>query len=177
MKKSLLFCALMAAGGAVYAADEANLPGNPALPSSPEVLADIAALAENDAPYQVEDFFTLPEVSGYQIAPDGKHLSWRKRNEQGKRDIWLRDIESGKERKFITEGEDVIRGYGWINDDHIVFMQDNGGDENYHIYAIGLDEETPRDLTPFDGVRATINNGLKDDKEHIIIEMNKDNPE
>ncbi|PIE82656.1 MAG: S9 family peptidase [Cardiobacteriales bacterium] len=174
MKKTVLFCAMLAAGGAV-AVDRAALPGDSTLPSSPEALAKLAALAENDAPYQVEDFFTLPEVSDYQISPDGKHLSWRKRNEQGKRDIWLRDVASGEEHLFISEGEDVIRGYGWINDDHIIFMQDKGGDENYHIYAIGLNEKTPRDLTPFDGVRAMINNILKDDKEHIIIEMNKDN--
>ncbi|WP_072281704.1 S9 family peptidase [Rappaport israeli] len=186
MKKSLLFSALMVCGGVAFAEDSGEmhsggeavqgkmLPGNTVLPSSDEALAKIAQLAKSDAPYQVADFFTLPEVSSYQISPDGKYLSWRKRNAQGKRDIWLRDIKTGEERLFITEGEDVIRAYGWVNEDHLVFMQDNGGDENYHIYAIGLDEQAPRDLTPFENVRATIINGLKEDKARIIIQMNKE---
>lgn len=170
-------CGSIACAGGSVQEGNPSLPGDTSLPSSPEVLAQIAAHGTKDAKYQVEDFFTMPSISGYRISPDGKYLSWRKRNDEGKRDVWIRRIADGQERMLLKEGEDVIRGYDWINDDHLVFFQDKGGDENYHIYIIGLDDTQARDLTPFAGVRAGINNILKDDKEHIIIEMNKDNPQ
>ena len=34
-------------------------------------------------------------------------------------------------------------------------MQDVGGDENWHLHLQKLDGSTARDLTPFEGVRAT----------------------
>ena len=51
------------------------------------------------------------------------------------------------------------------------------GNENYHIYAIDLDGKNQQDLTPFEDVRAGIINSLPDQKEYMIIQMNKDNPE
>ena len=53
---------------------------------------------------------------------------------------------------------------------------DKGGDENYHLFAVNLDGSNEIDLTPFDGVKADILNGLKEDKDHMIISMNKNNP-
>ena len=52
---------------------------------------------------------------------------------------------------------------------------DKGGDENYHIYAVNLDGTNLKDLTPFDGVQASIQNILKEQKDYIIVLMNKNN--
>src|SRR5690606_20451825 len=40
-----------------------------------------------------------------------------------------------------------------------------------------LDGSNVKDLTPFDGIQASIINSLKDQKDHIIITMNKNNPQ
>ena len=37
---------------------------------------------------------------------------------------------------------------------------DKGGDENYHLFAVDLDGSNEMDLTPFEGVKADILNGL-----------------
>jgi dipeptidyl aminopeptidase/acylaminoacyl peptidase len=52
---------------------------------------------------------------------------------------------------------------------------DKGGDENYHIYGVNLDGSNLKDLTPFDGVTASISNILKEQKDFVIITMNKNN--
>ncbi|MCC9043175.1 S9 family peptidase [Myroides sp. M-43] len=54
-------------------------------------------------------------------------------------------------------------------------MMDNGGDENYHIYAVNVDGTNNIDLTPFDKVQAGILNMLKEQKDYIIISMNLEN--
>ena len=53
-----------------------------------------------------------------------------------------------------------MTGYFWaVSSDKILYVQDKGGNENYHIYAVPVDgTPTPEahNLTPFDGVRALI---------------------
>src|SRR5690606_39251092 len=65
--------------------------------------------------------------------------------------------------------------YGWINNDRLFYAMDKGGNENYHIYAADIDGSNTRDLTPFEGVTASIINILRDQKDYIIISMNKNN--
>ncbi|HBY68097.1 MAG TPA: S9 family peptidase, partial [Flavobacteriaceae bacterium] len=53
--------------------------------------------------------------------------------------------------------------------------QDKGGDENYHVYGVNVTGENDKELTPFEGVRVNIIEGLKEDEDHVIVQMNKDN--
>ena len=77
--------------------------------------------------------------------------------------------------RAIEEKDELVRGYGWINDDRLVYVMDKGGDENYHIYAVNIDGSNLIDLTPYEGVQASILNSLKEQKDYIIVAMNKDN--
>jgi dipeptidyl aminopeptidase/acylaminoacyl peptidase len=38
----------------------------------------------------------------------------------------------------------------------LLFLQDNGGDENFHLFAVGEEDSAPADLTPYEGVNAEI---------------------
>ena len=50
-----------------------------------------------------------------------------------------------------------IRFYTWAKtSQHLLYLQDEGGSEDWHIYAVGLDGGPVRDLTPFAGVSARI---------------------
>lgn len=81
------------------------------------------------------------------------------------------------ETLVLEENEDVIAGYYWSTPNRIIYLQDQGGNENYHLFAINIDGTDKIELTPFEGVRAMVIANLKQDKEHIIIQMNKDNPQ
>ncbi len=154
-----------------------TIPGNPELVSSEQELSALASLGKGDYRYTVEDYFAKPKASTFRFSPDGKYLSYREKDENGKRHIYVKEIATGDIQRAIEEKEELVRGYGWVNNNRLVYAMDTGGDENYHIYAVNLDGSDLKDLTPFDGVQANILELLKDDKDHIIISLNKNNPQ
>lgn len=154
---------------------ESKLPGNVSLPSTKEELEKLAALDKGNFTYAVADYFARPKASAFQLAPNGKYMAYREKDEKNKRHVFVKDLTTGKVVKAIEEKEELIRGYGFINDDRLFFSMDKGGDENYHVYAANIDGSNTKDLTPFDGVKANIINILKEQKDFVIIMMNKNN--
>ena len=123
----------------------------------------------------VEDFFRLPEKAQFRISPDGKHYAWsapwQKRMNINVASI--EDLGTDKGVRLTSATERDIAGYGWISNDRIVYVQDKGGDENYHLYSVSINGGDARDMTPFDGVKAGIVDLLEHDDDHILISMNK----
>ncbi len=156
---------------------EKTIPGNPALPSSEEELAKLAAKAAGNYKYTVADYFRTPSEFSFKLSPDGKYLSYMKRRETGERDLYLKDIAAQQENLLIKQGEDLIRGYFWANDNRILYLQDKGGNENYHLFGVDVDGSNKKELTPYEGVRVGVLEMLKDDDDHIVIQMNKENPQ
>ena len=154
-----------------------TIPGNPELVSSDEELNNLAAMDQGNYRYTVEDYFAKPMASTFRFSPDGKYMSYREKDDNGKRHIYVKEISTGDITRAIEEKEELVRGYGWVNNERMVYLMDNGGDENYHVYAVNLDGSDLKDLTPFEGVRAQFSDLLKDDKDHIIVQMNKNNPQ
>lgn len=152
-----------------------KLPGNTELPSSEEALRQLAAKETGTYKYTVEDYFKTPEAFSFQLSPDGKYLSYMKRRETGERDLYLQNTDTQKETLLIKQAEDLIRGYYWANKNRILYMQDKGGDENYHVFGVDISGENKRELTPYEGVRVNIIEPLREDENHVIIQMNKDN--
>lgn len=154
-----------------------TIPGNPELASSDEELNLLANLDEGDYRYTVEDYFGKPKASTFRFSPDGKYMSYREKDENGKRHIYVKEIATAEAKRAIEEKDELVRGYGWVNNERLVYAMDKGGDENYHVYAVNLDGSDQKDLTPFEGVQASILQLLKEDKDHIIVSLNKNNPQ
>ncbi len=113
-----------------------------------------------------EIFFGDPEIASGQISPDGKFISFRKPYKDVM-NIWVKAIDEPFEsaRPITADTTRPVRGYTWSRDGkYILYVQDKGGDENYHAYAVdpaeklapGQDVPTARDLTPVEGVRAAL---------------------
>ncbi|MDD3642525.1 MAG: S9 family peptidase [Candidatus Krumholzibacteria bacterium] len=111
-----------------------------------------------------EIFFGDPEIAGAQISPDGSYISFLK-DYRGKLNIWVKGIDEPFDEARPLSADTVrnVRGYGWSEDGrYIVYVQDKGGDENFHLYVIdpaGAVEPATgvpaaRDLSPIDGIRA-----------------------
>ncbi|WP_010257421.1 S9 family peptidase, partial [Myroides injenensis] len=152
-----------------------ELPGDPSLVSPKEELTALANKEKGEYTYEVEDYFQRPKSSAFQLSPNGKYLSYREKDENNKRHVYVKEVGTGNVIRVIEEGDELVRGYGWINDERLVYVMDRGGDENYHIYAVNVDGQNNIDLTPFDKVQAGILNMLKEQKDYIIISMNLDN--
>ncbi len=156
---------------------ESKLPGNPDLVSSEQDLQKLMNADTAGYKYSVKDYFARPQASSFQLSPDGKYLSYFEKDKENKNHVYVKNIKSGEIKKAIEEKDELIKGYGWVNEDRLFYAMDKGGDENFHIYAVNLDGSNAKDLTPFDGVKAGIVSLLKEQKEYIIISMNKNNPQ
>jgi len=155
---------------------ESKLPGDASLPSSEEDLKKLAAYDKGDFKYKVEDYFSKPKASNFQLSPDGKYMSYMEKEDNStKRHVYVKEIATGKVQRVIEEKEELIRGYAWKNNTRLIYAMDKGGNENYHIYAVNIDGTNNVDLTPYEGVRAEILEILKEQKDYIIVMMNKNN--
>ena len=125
----------------------------------------------------LEDFFRNPEMSSFQLSPNGKYISYMKPWENGNRmmNVYVREIDSDKEIRLTSASERSLYGYGWLNDERIAYVQDKGGDENIHIYAVNIDGKNNIDLTPFENIQARITDNLEDDPNFILVAINKRN--
>lgn len=155
---------------------ENKLPGNPALVSSEADLLKLIANDKGNYKYKVEDYFSRPKASSFQLSPDGKYMSYREKEDNGtKRHLYVKEIATGKVTRILEEKEELIRGYFWKNNERLLYMMDQGGNEQYHIHAVNIDGTNNVDLTPYEGVQAGVASILKDQKDHVIVQMNKNN--
>lgn len=129
--------------------------------------------AQNLVP--LEDFFRNPEKSSYNISPDGKHFSFMAPYES-RMNIFVQKAGSKKTERLTSETDRDIAGYFWANDKRILFLKDNGGDENYALFGVDIDGKNLKCLTCFENVRTQIIDDLEDQPDEVIIGLNKRNP-
>ena len=127
----------------------------------------------------LENFFKNPEKSSFQISPNGQFISYMKPWEEGNRrmNVYVKPFDSEKEIRITNAKKRSLYGYFWLNNNRIAYVQDKGGDENIHIYAVDIDGSNDIDLTPFENIQARITDDLEEDENFILIELNKNNPQ
>ena len=125
-----------------------------------------------------QDLFGNPEKSNLQISPDGKWLAWLAPI-NGVLNIFAAPVFDLEEAAPITrDTRRGIRSYYWTYDGvHLVYQQDDGGDENWHLYAADVVNRTARDLTPYRGVRALLAGRSRKIRGEVLISLNKRNPQ
>ena len=131
-----------------------------------------------------ELFFGDPEISGGQISPDGKLISFL-RPYKGTRNIWIKSGSAGFDEALpVTQRADrPVSRYFWSRDGkYILYEMDRGGDENYNIYALDPTEARPgvipaaRNLTDMKEVRAMIFHVAFMDPDLIFAGLNNRDP-
>ena len=122
----------------------------------------------------LEDFFKNPEKSSYQISPNGRFYSFMAPY-KNRMNIFIQKIGDSSATQLTFEEARDIAGYFWPNNEQIVFLKDEGGDENFHLFGVNIDGSNTISFTDFDGVRAQIIDDLPDQKDFVIIGLNKRN--
>lgn len=88
------------------------------------------------------------------VSPDGKMLAYLAPDKNGVMNVWVRTLAQNDDHVVTSEKRDFFN-YEWQQDnEHILYTQDNNGDENFHVYQTDLKGTNTRDLTPFAGVQA-----------------------
>lgn len=97
--------------------------------------------------------FGNPERSRLTISHDGKSLAWLA-PQDGVMNVWVAPATDVKAGKCITSDKGRgIRQYQWAYNGRILFMQDEGGDENWKVYSIDPAGGAAKDLTPFTDIK------------------------
>lgn len=122
--------------------------------------------------YDLKDFFRNPEKSSFQLSPDGEHVSFMAPYES-RMNVFVRKKGSDKAQRITDVTDRDIAGYTWANDDRILYLKDNGGDENFALFGVNLDGSDYKPLTFFEGVRTQFIDDLEGDDNHIIVGLNK----
>ncbi len=126
----------------------------------------------------LQDFFRNPQKSAYALSPKGDYLAFLAPYKDRK-NIYVQAVgDTASEPLRVTSVEDRdLSGFSWANNEQLVYVRDFGGDENFHLYSVGRDGKNERDLTPFAGVRVELIDDLEEDEQHLLIAMNKRNPQ
>ncbi|UZK68135.1 S9 family peptidase [Sphingomonas sp. S1-29] len=126
-----------------------------------------------------ELIFGNPSRSGAQVSPDGKHVSWLAPVD-GVMNLWVAPIATPTQGKAITadKGRGITQ-YFWAPDgSHVMYVQDAGGNENFHVFAVAAAGGAPRDLTPVDGkVRAMVQGVSSLRPEVVLVGLNDRDPQ
>ena len=132
---------------------------------------------ENKTPIiPMQDFFRNPEKSSFKISPNGEHIAYMK-PWKARMNVFVMDMNTKKEVRLTSSQERGIYWFAWLNNNRIGYIKDEGGNENMHFYAVNVDMSNEIDLTPFENVQARIIDDLEDDPNHIIMGLNKRNPQ
>src|SRR6266511_3929723 len=124
-----------------------------------------------------EVLFGNPEKASPAISPDGRRVAWLAPVD-GVLNVWVGHLGAGDAAPVTGDRERGVRDYRWAHDDrHLLYVQDRGGDEDWHLYAVDLDGGETRDLTPFDGVQAQLVADGKRFPGRVLVGLNRDNPE
>jgi len=125
-----------------------------------------------------EVLFGNPDHIATRISNDGQNISFLAPKE-GVLNVWIAPASSPHQAKVITdEKQRGIRGYFWAKDnEHIIYAQDKKGDENWRLYSVHITSLKQVDLTPTEGVRASVLKLSSNFPKEMLISLNDRVPE
>src|SRR5687768_9038371 len=124
----------------------------------------------------MKDFFRNPVKVAYSLSPNGEYLAFMQPWES-RLNVFVEKIGTGQAVRVTSAKARDISGYAWKGNNRIVYIQDTGGDENYRLFAVGIDGSNQKDLTPFEKVRAQIIDRLERNENEILVGLNKRTPQ
>ena len=120
-----------------------------------------------------EVLFGNPDKRAPDLSPDGRLLAYLAPDSNGVMNVWVRTLGKHDDRVVTADKKRGIRGFFWQADSrHILYGQDQDGDENFHVYQTDLASSNTRDLTPFQGVQARVQDVNHDYPDRILVSLN-----
>src|SRR6202012_5899432 len=117
----------------------------------------LAATNHESALIQRAALFGNPVRAQARLSPDGRYISFLAPKD-GILNVWLAPLGKLGDAKPITNDRKrgIRQHYSGADGGHILFLQDEGGDENWRVHSVDVETDKQIDLTPMDKVRAEI---------------------
>jgi dipeptidyl aminopeptidase/acylaminoacyl peptidase len=121
--------------------------------------------------------FGNPDKASARISPDGRRLAYLAPVD-GVLNVWVGPIDDPEAAKPVTEEKKRgVRIYFWAyTSEHILYLQDADGDENWRVNSVNVTTGNIRDLTPMKGVRAQIQEVSYKFPKQILVGLNDRDP-
>lgn len=117
-----------------------------------------------------------PTTASPKISPQGTHLSYIKPDGNNVLNVWVKTVDKNDDTMITSDNNKGIRDYFWCQDSqHILYLQDQEGDEKNHIYMTNIATKETIDLTPYEGVKVEAIEHSKFHPNDLVFMMNKDN--
>ncbi len=165
-----------------------EIAASPAKPDSESAkgAAEAKRPADDDQPEAAIDkqglirrtiFFGNPDKAAARISPDGKQLSFLAPRD-GVMNVYVAPIdEVAKARPVTADKKRGIHSYFWAYDSqHVLYTQDTGGDEDWHVYSVDLSKDETKDLTPLEKISAQIDVVSEKFPTEILVGLNDRDP-
>ncbi|MEX2560724.1 MAG: S9 family peptidase [Pirellulales bacterium] len=125
-----------------------------------------------------EALFGNPDRAAARLSPDGTRLSYLAPVD-GVLNVWVGPVDKPSAARPVTKDEKRgIRIYFWaFTNEHIIYLQDAGGDEDWHVYCVDLASGETKDLTPLEKVNAQIEVVSHRVPGEIMVALNNRDPE
>ncbi len=122
--------------------------------------------------------FDNPDKTAVQISPDGAQMAYLAPRD-GVLNVWVAPREDPQATRPVTHDTGRgIRFYFWAyTNNHLLYIQDKNGDENWRIYGVDLKTGETKDLTPFEGVNARFYAVSHHKPGQVVIGLNHRSPE
>ena len=98
-------------------------------------------------------FFGNPERAALRVSPDGGNISYLAPVD-GVLNVWIAPVGDTPNARAITNDKGRgVRQYFWAQtSEHIIYLQDLGGDENWQVHSVDIATGEDRNLTPFETI-------------------------
>ena len=120
-----------------------------------------------------EVLFGNPDRASVTLSPDGSKIGFLSPVD-GVLNVWVGPSSDPTAAKPVTHDTDRgIRIYFWAHtNQHVIYLQDKAGDENWRVYSVDLTSGETKDLTPVEGVQAQVQAVSAEFPDEIVIGLN-----
>jgi dipeptidyl aminopeptidase/acylaminoacyl peptidase len=117
--------------------------------------------------------FGNPERTAPYLSPDGKQIAFTAAVD-GVMNLWIAPVNDIAAAKVVTqEKRRPIMNYFWArNGAYLLYLQDQAGNENFHLYAVDIATNSTRDLTPYKNVRAEVVADSFERPDELLVGLN-----